>query len=215
MTALRRWLLALGFTVVIVIIGCQWLDRPTAVWVHSHLALQRRQILEPVTHIPDPLLPAAAIVFFALGLRVLAGRPLSPFAAVAVACSVSVTMGEVTKDLLKWVFGRTWPETWIHNNPSLIRDGVYGFNWFHGGAGYPSFPSGHMVAASAVISVLWVCYPRLKLFYALVVVAIAAALVAANFHFFSDVVASAFVGASTGWMTTLFFEQQRHVTNGG
>ena len=53
------------------------------------------------------------------------------------------------------MFGRTWPETWTHNNPSLIHDGAYGFNWFHGGPGYELFPSGHMAAICAVISVLW------------------------------------------------------------
>ena len=65
-------------------------------------------------------------------------------------------MAETIKNGLKFVFGRTWPETWVNNNPSFIRDGVYGFNWFHGGAGYASFPSGHMSVTCALAAVLWI-----------------------------------------------------------
>jgi membrane-associated phospholipid phosphatase len=205
MTPLQRWWLALALTTVIVIIGFYWLDRPIAFWAHAHLGASGRRVFEPVIHIPDPLLLAAVIAFFGLGLRALAGRPLSRLASVVVACSVSVTMTQTTKNLLKYVFGRTWPETWTHNNPSLIHDGVYGFNWFHGGSAYESFPSGHMAATCAVMSVVWICYPRLKPLWALAAFTIAAALLGANFHFFSDVVAGGFVGVSTGWLTALFF----------
>jgi hypothetical protein len=40
-------------------------------------------------------------------------------------------------------FGRTWPESWLGDNPSWIRDDVFGFFPFHGGRGWESFPSGH------------------------------------------------------------------------
>lgn len=210
MTPLQRWLLALALTTMIVIIGYQWLDRPIAFWVDAHIGGSAiRQGFGPITYIPDPLLPAAAIAFFGVGLRALAGRRLSRLAAVIVAGSVSVTMAEATKNMLKYVFGRTWPATWVDNNPSLIHDGVYGFNWFHGGRGYESFPSGHMAATCAVISVLWICYPRLKPLWALVAVAVAVSLIGGNFHFFSDVIAGGFVGASTGWMTTALFDRQQ------
>ncbi len=215
MTALQRWLLALALTVATVIICYQWLDRPAALWVHIHFASQGGPMSAPVSHFSDPLLPAAAIAFFGLGLRVLAGRPLSRLAAVVVACSVSVTMSEAVKNLLKWAFGRTWPETWTDNNPSFIHDGAYGFNWFHGGTGYELFPSGHMAAACAVLAVLWIRYPRLRSLCALAAAAIAAALVAGNFHFFSDVVAGGFVGVSIGWMTTRFFDRAGRISDGG
>jgi len=211
-TPLQRWLLALALTTVIVIIGFHWLDRPIAFWVHAHLGGSGRRVFEPLTRIPDPLVPAAVIAFFGLGLRALAGGLLSRLTAVMVACSVSVTVAQATKNLLKYVFGRTGPETWTHNNPSLIHDGAYGFNWLHGGPGYESFPSGHMAAICAVISVLWICYPRLKALWALAAFAVAVSLIGADFHFFSDVVAGSFVGVSTGWMTTVFFDRRRRVS---
>ncbi len=81
------------------------------------------------------------------------------------------------------MFGRTWPETWIDNNPSFIRDGAYGFHWFHGGGGYKSFPSGHMAATCAVLAVLWICYPRFKPLYLLAGLAVAAGLDRRQFPF--------------------------------
>ena len=83
-------------------------------------------------------------------------------------CSISIIVTETIKNGLKLIFGRTWPETWIENNPSFIHDGVYGFNFLHGGTAYQSFPSGHMAAACAAVSVLWIWYPRLKWLWAVI-----------------------------------------------
>ena len=35
-----------------------------------------------------------------------------------------------TSGTLAYAFGRYWPDTWVHDNPSLIRDGAYGFHPF-------------------------------------------------------------------------------------
>jgi membrane-associated phospholipid phosphatase len=188
-------------------ISYQWLDRPLALLSHSLLPAHKQGLFEPLTHIPDPLIPAAVIVFVGLGLYALAGRALSRLQATLVICSLSLTTAQVTKNLLKFVFGRTWPETWVANNPSFIRDHVYGFNWFQSGPGYKSFPSGHMTATCAVISVLWICYPRLKPLYALIVLAVAVGLIGADFHFLSDVIAGSFVGVSTGWMAVVLLDR--------
>jgi len=114
------------------------------------------------------------------------------------------------KDQLKLVFGRTWPETWVRDNPSFIRDGVYGFNPFHGGPGFAAFPSGHTTAICAVISVLWICYPRYRVLYGICMAAVALGLVGADFHFLGDVIAGAFLGVSIGWLTVVLWERGQH-----
>jgi len=200
MSAIKRWHLALLLVALAVAISYLALDRPVALFVHGLFASRRHTLFEPLTHIPDPLMPAAAIAFVGLGLYALAGRALSRLQTTIIICGLSLTMAQVIKNQLKFVFGRTWPETWVENNPSFIHDHVYGFNWFHGGAGYESFPSGHMTMTCALISVLWICYPRFKPIYALAVLAVAVGLIGADFHFLSDVIAGCFVGASTGWM---------------
>jgi membrane-associated phospholipid phosphatase len=108
-------------------------------------------------------------------------------------------LAETAKAQLKFLFGRTWPESWMGNNPSFIRDGVYGFNFLHGEGAYQSFPSGHMAAACAVLSVLWIWHPRLKVLWAIGGIAVGVGLVGANYHFLSDVIAGGFLGVSAGW----------------
>lgn len=180
-----------------------WLDRPVARFAHTEFA--HHQAFAQLTHIPDPLGPMAVIVFIALGLSVLGERPLPKLGAVALMCSISLVMAAATKNLLKFVFGRTWPETWVHNNPSFIHDGIYGFHFFHGGPGYESFPSGHTAATCAVISVLWIHYPRLRALYVLAVAAVVVGLIGADYHFLADTIAGGFVGVSTGWMTSVMW----------
>jgi membrane-associated phospholipid phosphatase len=102
------------------------------------------------------------------------------------------------KELLKLAFGRTWPETWTGGNPSFIRDGAFGFSPFHGGAGWASFPSGHETLTCAVAACLWVLVPRLRPLYVLVVLIVAIGLLVADYHWLSDILAGALVGALIG-----------------
>jgi membrane-associated phospholipid phosphatase len=199
MTSLQRWFLSLAGTAVVVTASILWLDRPIALLAHQHLV--HRETFASLTHLPDPLIPLAVIVFVGMGLYAFTGRPLARWQTAALNCSISVIIAETTKSELKYVFGRTWPDTWLGNNPSFLRDGAYGFNFFHGGAGYASFPSGHTAVTCAIISVLWIYYPRLRPLWALGVLAVAVGLLGANYHFLGDIVAGGFVGASTGWMT--------------
>ena len=119
-----------------------------------------------------------------------------------------VVMAEEVKDGLKWVFGRPWPETWRKNdNSSFIRNHDYAFHWFRGGSGFNSFPSGHMTATLAVLSVLWLCYPRFRPLYALVALAVMVGLVGSNFHFLGDTIAGAFLGVTVGWMTLALYDR--------
>ena len=202
MISLRQWLLALALTALAVVICFNWHDRPIALFVHSQLPHGTPKVAEPLTYIPDPLIWIAAITFVVLGLAGLKGRSLSKMQSVLLVCSVSLIVAETIKSELKFVFGRTWPETWYQNNPSFISDGVYGFNWFHGGQGYASFPSGHMTAICAVVSVFWLYYPQLRSIYSIVALGVLVGLVGADFHFLSDCIAGAFLGVSIGLMAS-------------
>jgi membrane-associated phospholipid phosphatase len=206
--ALRRWVLALVLVALAVVISYFWLDRPIALFVHEQFPRNSRVLLEPITYIPNPLIWAATIVFLALGVRGLTGRTLSKMQTAIVLCSVSLMIAETLKNVLKFVFGRTWPETWVQNNPSFIHGGIYGFNLFHGGEAYQSFPSGHMTAICALVSVLWIYYPRLRSICLIVMSAVLVSLVGTNFHFLSDVISGAFVGTSTGLMVTILFARR-------
>jgi len=200
MRALFIWLASLTATAAVIAVSFKWLDRPIALLVHSEQRFPHSGVWEWLTRIPNPLIPLALIGFVVLGLRALITRSLSNYQATAFVCSLSVIFAETAKDQLKFIFGRTWPESWMGNNPSFIRDGVYGFNFMHGGNAYQSFPSGHTASACAVLSVLWTQYPRLRWFWTVAGLAVGAGLVGTNYHFLSDVIAGAFLGISTGWL---------------
>jgi membrane-associated phospholipid phosphatase len=207
MSAIQRWLLSLGVTGVAVAIVFAWIDRPLSFWAHGQFP--QHETFTQFTYIPEVLEPLAIVVFVGLGLWSLSGRVLSKIQTAVLLGSVSLVMADATKNLLKYVFGRTWPETWVRNNPSLIHDGVYGFNFFHGGAGYASFPSGHTAVTCGAMSVLWIYYPQWRALYALVVAAVVAGLIGANYHFLSDIIAGGFVGCSSGWMATALWRTRQ------
>jgi membrane-associated phospholipid phosphatase len=202
MRAFSSWIYYLIATTITVIIAYLWLDRPLALLMHQTVRHHAYEILTLPTRIPDPLVPLATLVVIAVGLRAVIVARLLKYEITAMLCGVSVIVGETIKNELKYIFGRTWPETWIDNNPSFIHDGVYGFHFMHGGSGYRSFPSGHMTAICALIAVLWIHYPQLKPHYVIAGLTVGLALIATNFHFLSDVVAGTFVGVSSGWMIT-------------
>ncbi|MBI1203493.1 MAG: phosphatase PAP2 family protein [Rhodopseudomonas sp.] len=206
MRAVYCWLLSLFVTVLLVAICYQWVDRPLALLAHGVASRRHHGLLVWLTYIPNPLPPLAMIVVAGLALQMLFGRAWSRLQTAGFVVSLTVIVVEAVKEQLKFLFGRTWPESWFRNNPSFIRDGTYGFHFMHGGGGYNSFPSGHMASACAVLAVLWFWYPRLRWFYAIAGLAVAVGLVGGNFHFLSDVIAGAFVGGSAGWLAVRLWQ---------
>jgi membrane-associated phospholipid phosphatase len=188
----------------ILVVGCYcFVDRPVAWFVHDHRFYPTDFLLWPplvsdwLTYLAIPGL------VFVVAWRVLrlGGELQKLLLAIAVTLVVTVAI----KIGLKWAFGRTWPETWIGNNPSLIANNVYGFNPFHAGIAYRSFPSGHAAVTFAVISILWLSRPRWRGLYAAAGGLMCIALVGLNYHFVSDVIAGAMFGTVMGVCATRIF----------
>jgi membrane-associated phospholipid phosphatase len=209
MSPRTKWAISFALVIVAVALSYVWLDRPIAVYVHAEF--HGVKALPWLTFIPEGLAVLAVAIFIVMACRVAVGRRLSRVESVFVVCGVSLAIAVTIKDQLKFAFGRTWPETWVNNNLSLIRNNVYGFNPFHGGVGYSSFPSGHTTAICAVMSVLWICYPKFRAIYVLLIAAVAIGLIGADYHFLSDVIAGGFLGLSTGWMTVSFWERAERI----
>ena len=55
----------------------------------------------------------------------------------------------------------------------------------------------------AVVSVLWICYPRWRVLYAVAVAVVVVGLIGADYHFLSDIIAGGFIGTTTGWFAVL------------
>src|ERR1700712_3682534 len=97
--------------------------------------------------------------------------------------------------VLKPIFGRADIQTWK-------MGGGAGFHFFHSSLGYASFPSGHMAIASAVLTTICLLAPRWKSFCFVAGGLVFLALVGAQWHFLSDILAGLLVGSMIGGMVT-------------
>jgi membrane-associated phospholipid phosphatase len=190
----RYWLYLLISVSALTAFSYELLDQPIA-WF-AHRQLHQYSFFAPLTVLTEYFPPLAIVTIGLLGLLSLAGYVRGRGFEALLVSAISLVVARAAKDQLKLAFGRTWPETWTNNNPSLIKDGVYGFHPFHGGLGYEAFPSGHMVGICSVVVTLWFYYPRLWPVYVSVILIVATGLIGANYHFLSDILAGSLVGSS-------------------
>jgi membrane-associated phospholipid phosphatase len=214
--SLGKPLLGIGSAVatcaILVVVLAMLVDRPVATWVHEHLGDARfgwftgtydghLLRLGPFSLMAAPaqaLGPVAALVFAILAVAALAGLRTGIRSRIVLALCVSVFAANGINSFLKGIFGRTWPESWLGDNPSWIRDGVFGFFPFHEGQAWASFPSGHTTVITAAMAILWLVCPELKVAWAALAAIVALGLIAGNYHFVSDVVGGLYVGAGVG-----------------
>jgi membrane-associated phospholipid phosphatase len=180
-----------------------FVDRQVAWFVHDHRFYSDAFLAWPATVSEWLNYPAIAAIVGVVAWRT--WRPGGRVQTLLVAIAVNAVATNLIKSLLKGVFGRTWPTSWLGNNPSLIDNGVYGFFPFHFDPAYGSFPSGHAAVTLAVLSILWLSLPRWRWLYAAIGIAICAALVFLNYHFVSDVIAGSMLGSITGYCTARIF----------
>ncbi|MBU6405485.1 MAG: phosphatase PAP2 family protein [Proteobacteria bacterium] len=195
--ALPRLLGACALAVLAVLLCYFLLDKPVAWFVHDH-DLRRHAWLEWLTHIPDFIVDASALVLLLTPFRLAWRKAPTCDERLLLTMSLSVATAVFLKNVLKYVFGRAWPETWIDHNPSLIQDHVYGFFWLQSGEGFHSFPSGHTTVIFAAMSVLWLAAPRLRWLAVLLCAAVIVGLLGMDYHFLGDIVAGAFLASVCG-----------------
>ena len=198
----KYWMITLVVVTVLSLISILWFDKPTALLIY-HLFGARlfSAQLASTPFLSIPLL--AALIFVALGLLAIMGRTFSFLERAILLCDVSVLVTEIIKNQLKFLFGRSWPDSWGPNILSLVHNNVYGFHFLQSGESFESFPSGHAAVVAAVMSVLWLLYPRLRLLCAVFIVAADIGLIVLNLHFLSDVIVGSFVGGSVGLFTVV------------
>jgi membrane-associated phospholipid phosphatase len=189
--------LAAASCVLLVSVSMLFLDRPWSTWANAHLHDIRGFVW--LTWLVDPVPPLIAIGLAGTGVAALAGQRSARWSRVVLACCLAAAVSIVLKDQLKYAFGRTWPETWIGNNPSWIQNGIFGFQPFHGGPGWASFPSGHTTVIAAPMAVLWQMLPRWRWLWGALVALVAIGLLGADYHWPSDVIAGAYLGAAVGF----------------
>jgi len=207
-----RIAIAAATCAILVVVSTRLVDRTVATWVHAHLGDERfgwfmgnygghLLKLGPFSLMAGPaeaLEPLAAFVFVVLAIAALAGWRSGIRGRIVLALCFSVFTVKGVTSVAKTVFGRTWPESWLGDNPSWIRDGVFGFFPFHEGPGWGSFPSGHTAVIMTTATILWLVSPGLRIVWALLVAVVVAGLIGANYHFVSDIIGGLYLGVAVG-----------------
>jgi membrane-associated phospholipid phosphatase len=192
---LRRALVITAFCIAAVLICYFWIDRPVAFFVYHH-HINTFALFRWLTYPPPEVQNWSALVLTILTVRRARGPFLLWQKTLFVAC-LSLIVADDFRISLGDVFGRYWPETWTHDNPSLIGTGAYGFHPFQRGDDVGSFPSGHAARILAFAAVWLIAMPRsrsVQLIVIILSVSMLVSLVAMNYHFVSDVIAGSVLG---------------------
>src|SRR6266513_1118903 len=193
---LHRTLMGMALCIAAVLVCYFWIDRPVAFFVYHH-QINKFQVFRWLTCPPPEVQNWSALVLTILLIR-RARRPFPHWQKVLLVAFVSLIVADSFRISLGDVFGRYWPDTWTHDNPSLIGTGMYGFHPFQRGDDVGSFPSGHACRILGFATVWLIAMPRSQTVQLVVIVLCApmlVSLVAMNYHFVSDVIAGGVLGA--------------------
>lgn len=199
--ALRNGIYTLLLSIILITACYWWVDKSITFWVYSH-HVYSFLIFKWLTHIPEIFIALTISIYPVLVIRFCYGKWSYKDQVILAACN-SLAIAYFIRGPMKFVFARYWPATWVNSNLSLLRDNAYGFNWFHRGVAYESFPSGHETATVAVMAILWIAYPKLRWLAFLISFAVAIGLIGMNYHFISDVIAGGVLGGLTAYYTTI------------
>lgn len=189
------WLSALG-CLLLAVVAIPWIDRPVVDLVHLHT--QGTRWIQHIAELPAPLFVLAWPTFLIIGAVGLYRRRLPEWAITLWLAGGAVGVGNLAKQALKYTFGRTWPDTWLHENPSYLHDGVFEFKFFAGNYAYASFPSGHLTVMLACTAVIALRHRVLRVPCAIAIALTAFGQIAAAYHWTSDVLAGAALGIAVG-----------------
>jgi membrane-associated phospholipid phosphatase len=189
---LRGSVIVTGSCILAVLICYFWVDRSVAFFVYHH-HINSIAAFRWLTYPPPEVQNWSALVLTILVVRRAWGPFLRWQKVLLVAC-ISLIVADDFRISLGDVFGRYWPETWTHDNPSLIGTGAYGFHPFQRGDDIGSFPSGHACRILAFAGVWMIAMPDARVFAMVFSIPMLLSLVATNYHFVSDVIAGSVLG---------------------
>jgi membrane-associated phospholipid phosphatase len=177
-----------------VMVSYLFIDRTLAVWVYQFGWHQSKGALSSdVDLIVTQLVYCAILPIFGYYFYChMQGRDNKLIRCMGLLSS-SVSVAFFIKTSLQFLFGRYAPRYYDSHVLMFVTDpDRYGFHWLHGGG----FPSGHMCVFSAALVSVSLYYPIYRWVSVVLLAILGTALIAANYHFLSDVIAGAYLGTS-------------------
>jgi membrane-associated phospholipid phosphatase len=200
---------ALITCVVLCLLCIGFVDRPVADWVNTFSAETKSQF-GLLSKIVLPVPYTATLIGFGYAIAIALGHRPAPRELALLRIVAAILIAIALKDQFKIIFGRTWPATWTANNPSYLKDGVYGFfptvSWFTSGGSraYHAFPSGTTAVMTAACVSIAVAWRPFRWIAPVLVTAVIAGLIGANFHWVSDTIAGLVLGTAVALATHRF-----------
>ncbi len=106
---------------------------------------------------------------------------------------LSIITSGLIINIIKFIVARYRP-------PLLLKENLYGFNWFEHGYLVNSFPSGHATTAFAFYGSLALLFPKFKIFFLAIALIIALSRVILDVHYLSDVLIGSLIGYLSAYM---------------
>jgi len=189
--AFKLWLAFLVATLIGAAACIHWLDIPVALLFLANVdrfSALGRGLGSGI------LVSGELILITGLAITHMVRGRLPNFAkALFVSCCASLSAFVANDHVLKVVFGRLPPAVLLHRIPTHV------FHFFRGDQS-SSFPSGHMVMASAFALALIRLQPRTMPILAVLLCIGASLLIVGDWHFLADVIAGTFVGGTAGFV---------------
>jgi membrane-associated phospholipid phosphatase len=192
-TLLFRTVVAIASCIAAVLVCYFLIDRPVAFYVDHH-HINNIKVFRWLTYPPPEVQNWSPLMLTVLMVR-RAWGPFPRWQKVLLVACLSLIVADDFRISLGDVCGRYWPETWSHDNPSLIGTGTYGFHPFQRGDDIGSFPSGHAARIFGFAMVWLIAMPGSRFICAVLCAPMLVSLVATNYHFVSDVIAGSVLGA--------------------
>ncbi len=175
---------------ILIVLSVQFWDLPLASWIATYPPHYVRALKN--SEVPDLLLVTIILLtalswamYLFLAHQNIRDRRTQFFQVLGTFMPLTF----IAKEVLKWIFGRINTRTWL-KHPDL-----YGFHWFDGSKHFQSFPSGHMLVFTPLLLALWHFFPRYRLYYGIGFSCLVIALLVTEYHFLSDIIAGAYIGA--------------------
>ena len=193
--------------IVLTCISVLYLDRPIALFIHNYGWDSRMIFLRIFTE----YLPVFILLLLAICILLKVGITFVTKIIVIVYFYITLYITMEIKTLLKLIFGRYWPKTWIKNNLSLINNNVFGFDFWHGVGNMGSFPSGHTTLTT--FCVVWLIYlhPNKKWWWIILGIFVVISLIVLDYHFLGDCFAGLTLGLNLG-ILIIYMKQRCIVT---
>jgi membrane-associated phospholipid phosphatase len=198
----RLWCILFVAMLIAVAICIRWLDAPVAL---AFLTNSDRLCGLGTGLGTTVLVSGEVVVLMTIAIvRMVKGNLAAFYKAVFVACCASLSAFVANDYILKFIFGRQRPTDFLQAPTAQV------FHFFHGDH-QTSFPSGHMVMATAFAVVMIRLQPRTRPILIILLCLGALALLVGDWHFLGDVVAGTFIGATAGFVAAeLWIEHMKH-----